>query len=79
MALTNEFRFVEGYGNHNEKRWEVQRKYKYLNCKGEIVYTWSLVFHSIDKEACEKVLEKCKNIPPKDYKIDFEDTVNNFN
>jgi hypothetical protein len=46
----NEFRLVEDYGNHNEKRWEVQRKYKYLDCKGEIVYSWSLIFHSVDKK-----------------------------
>lgn len=34
----SEFRLAEGYGSHNEKRWEVQRKYKYLDCKGEITY-----------------------------------------
>lgn len=75
----NEFRLAEGYGSHNEKRWEVQRKYKYLNCKGEVVYDWSLVFHNTDKKACEKVLEKCKNIPSKDYRIDFKDTLKYFN
>lgn len=75
----NEFRLVEDYGNHNEKRWEVQRKYKYLDCKGGIVYDWSLVFHSVDKKACEKVLEKCKNTPPKDYRIDFENSLKYFN
>ena len=74
----NEFRLVEGYGNHNEKRWEVQRKYKYLDCKGEIVYSWSLVFHSADKKLCEEVLEKCKNNLIKDYKIDFEDSLKYF-
>lgn len=33
-----EFRIVEGYGNHNEKRWKVQRKYNYYNSNGELVY-----------------------------------------
>lgn len=75
----NEFRLVESYGSHNEKRWEVQRKYKYLDCKGEVIYAWSLVFHSADKKACEKVLKKCKNTPSKDYKIDFEDSLKYFN
>ena len=78
MLFLNEIRLVEGYGNYNEKRWEVQRKYRYLDCKGEIVYAWSLVFHSNDKEASEKVLEKYKNTPLKDYKIDFEDTIKYF-
>lgn len=75
----NEFRLAGGYGSHNEKRWEVQRKYKYLDCKGEIVYAWSLIFYSVDKEACEKILEKRKNTPPKDYRIDFEDSLKYFN
>lgn len=77
--MLNEFRIIEGYGSHNEKRWEVQRKYKYLNCKGEIVYAWNLVFYSANKELCEKVLEKYKNSPPKEYKIDFEDSLKYFN
>lgn len=75
----NEFRLIEGYGNYNEKCWEVQRKYKYLNCKGEIVCNWNLVFHSADKKLCEEVLKKCKNNLIKDYKIDFEDALKYFN
>ena len=79
MTLTDEFRLVEGYGNHNEKRWEVQRKYNYCNSKGELVYDWSLVFHSVNKEWCEEVLEKYRNSPYKNHKIDFADTLKYFN
>ncbi len=75
----NEFRLVEGYGNHNEKRWEVQRKYSYYNSNGELVYDWSIIFHSINKEWCEEVLEEYESYLPKNYKIDFEDTINYFN
>lgn len=75
----NEFRLVEGYGNHNEKRWEVQRKYSYYNSKGELVYGWSLTFHNTNKKWCEEVLEKYKNSPFKDRKFDFADALKYFN
>lgn len=75
----NEFRLVEGCGNHNEKCWEVQRKYKYLNNNGDWIYTWALVFHSVNKKMCEEILKKYNNKPPKDYRIDFEDSLKYFN
>ena len=75
----NEFRFVKAYGNYNEKCWEVQRKYKYLNNNGDWIYAWSLVFHSVNKKLCEEVLKEYNNNPPKDYKINFEDSLKYFN
>lgn len=76
--LLNEFRIIEGYGNHNEKRWEVQRKYKYLNNNNDWIYTWALVFHSVNKKLCEEVLKKYNDNPSKDYRIDFSDAINYF-
>lgn len=77
MVLFDEFRLVEGYGNYNEKRWEVQRKYSYYNSNGELIYDWSLVFHSINKKWCEEVMEEYRNY--KEHKIDFVDTLKFFN
>lgn len=77
--VLNEFRLIKGYGNHNEKRWEVQRKYKYLNNNGDWIYSWALIFYSVNKNLCEEVLKKYNNNSTKDYKIDFEDAINNFN
>ena len=77
--LLDEFRLIEKYGQINEKRYEVQRKYKYLDNNGDWVYDWSLVFHSVNKEWCEEVLEKYRNSPYKNHKIDFADTLKYFN
>lgn len=73
-----EYRIVESYGSHFNKRWEVQEKYSYYE-NGERISSWHMVFHSQDKTECEKVMQKYLAEPKKDYKIPCEDALQMWN
>ena len=49
-----EYRMVEGIGNHWNRRWEIQEKYKYFE-NGEWIEAWHMIFWSSDKARCEEV------------------------
>lgn len=62
----NEYRIIEGYGNHFNKRWEVQEKYSYYE-NGEKIIAWHTVYHSPNKNDCIEVMRKYETEPTKEY------------
>lgn len=66
-----EYRIIETYGHHNNKRWELQRKYCYYE-NGKKIESWKLVFCCGDKNKCLEALERHKNTPSKNYRVPAE-------
>lgn len=55
-----EYRMVEGIGNHWNRRWEIQEKYKYFE-NGEWIEAWYMIFWSSDKVRCGEMFDEfCK-------------------
>ena len=71
MLFLTEYRIIEGYDYiYDKKVWQVQRRYKHLNSKGEFIYDWTLMYYDVSKKRCEDFLEKHKTNIQKNY-IDF--------
>ena len=74
MAKSNEYRIIEGYGNHMEKRFEVQEKYTYYD-NGEWIDSWHMVFHSTNVNDCIAVRDEYMKNPPKKWGISLEEAL----
>ncbi len=71
MLFLTEYRIIEGYDYiYDKKIWQVQRRYKHLNSKGEFIHDWTLIYYDVSKKRCEDFLEKHKTNIQKNY-IDF--------
>lgn len=69
--MTDQYRLIESYGPYFNKRWEVQEKYSYYDTDNKKIEAWHMVFHSEDKEKCEKVLNKyLSSEPRKHFQLD---------
>ena len=68
--MLKEYRIKEGFGQHWNKRWEVQEKYFYYE-NGERITSWHTVFTSTDKNRCEEVMKRYQTEPRKDYRMPF--------
>ena len=63
---SDEYRVVDGYGPYMNKRCEVQKKYSYYKDKENgRVDAYHTVYHSKDKEDCERVMKNYKTNPHK--------------
>lgn len=61
-----EYRLIEGFGQHWNKRFEVQEKY--YRYEGEKrIKSWHIVFHCANKKRAEEVLKKYQTEPQKNY------------
>ena len=52
------YRVKEGFGPYMNKRWEVQERKFYYDEHGNRVESWHIVFHSADKQECEKICKR---------------------
>ena len=72
-----EYKIVEGFGHYFNKRWELQKRYRYFakECDEEMTEGWALECCGT-KEFCEEALEKRlkdKYVPPSRRVVDNND------
>ena len=60
IRQSEHFRLIEGIGQHMNKRYEVQKRYRYYE-NDKWIYSWSLEFHSTDLDNCIKAYERREN------------------